>query len=314
MSREVFIVIKRVNMELKFLKVNKMKNILVVEGLKKDFGDFVLENVSFELEENCFMGFIGVNGAGKTTTIKTILGQILKDCGTISFFEKDINMNENEIKNMIGVVLDEGYFYNNLSLKDMKNIISSAYENWDDEVFNNYVKRFNLKLNQRIDALSKSMRMKYSIAIALSHKAKFLIIDEPTSGIETSLKDELINILVEFMKKGGKGVFYATHTTLDLEKVADKLILIDKGQIVFNERKDTLISSHKIIKGKQNILNEDVKKSFISLNYYGEYFEGIIHDISIFNDKKYDITIIQPTIEDIMSAYIEGRDYECLTF
>ncbi|WP_263348559.1 ATP-binding cassette domain-containing protein [Paraclostridium sp. AKS81] len=223
-------------------------------------------------------------------------------------------MNENEIKNMIGVVLDEGYFYNNLSLKEMKNIISYAYENWDDEVFNNYVKRFNLKLNQRIEALSKSMRMKYSIAIALSHKAKFLIIDEPTSGIETSLRNELMNILVEFMKNGGKGVFYATHTMLDLEKVADKLILINKGQIVFNERKDTLISSHKIIKGKQDILNEEIKKSFISLNYYGEYFEGIIHDISIFNDKNYDITMIQPTIEDIMSAYIEGRAYECLTF
>lgn len=291
-----------------------MENILTVEGLKKDFGDFALEDISFTLEENCFTAFIGVKGSGKTTMIKTILGQILKDCGTISFFEKDITMNENEIKNMIGIVLDEGYFYNNLSLKEMKNIISSAYENWDEEVFNNYVKRFNLKLNQRIEVLSKNMRMKYSIAIALSHKAKFLIIDEPTSGIETSLRNELINILVEFMKKGGKGVFYATHTTLDLEKVSDKLILIDKGQIVFNERKDTLISSHKIIKGKQNILNEDVKKSFISLNYYGEYFEGIIHDISIFNDKNYDITMIQPTIEDIMSAYIEGRAYECLTF
>lgn len=291
-----------------------MKNILVVEGLKKDFGDFALENVSFALEENCITGFIGVNGSGKTTTIKTILGQILKDSGTISFFEKDINMNENEIKNMIGVVLDEGYFYNHLSLKEMKNIISSAYENWDEEIFKNYVKRFNLKLNQRIEVLSKGMRMKYSIAIALSHKAKFLIIDEPAIEINPSLRKELINILVEFMKNGGKGVFYSTHTTSDLEKVADKLILINKGQIVFNERKDKLISSHKIVKGKQSILNEDVKRSFISLNYYGEYFEGIAHDISIFNDKKYDITIIQPTIEDIMLAYIEGRDYECLTF
>lgn len=291
-----------------------MKNILVVEGLKKDFGDFALENVSFTLDANCVTGFIGVNGSGKTTTIKTILGQILKDCGTISFFEKDINMNENEIKNMIGVVLDEGYFYNHISLKEMKNIISSAYENWDEEIFKNYVKRFNLKLNQRIETLSKGMKMKYSIAVALSHKAKFLIIDEPTSGIDTLLRKELMNILVEFMEKGGKGVFYATHTTLDLEKVADKLILINKGQIVFNERKDKLIDSHKIIKGKQSILNEEVKKSFISLNYYGEYFEGITHDISNFNDKKYDITMIQPTIDDIMLAYIEGRDYECLTF
>lgn len=314
MSREVFIVIKRVNMELKFLKVNKMKNILVVEGLKKDFGDFVLENVSFELEENCFTGFIGVNGAGKTTTIKTILGQTLKDCGTISFFEKDINMNENEIKNMIGVVLDEDHFYSHLSLKEMKNIIAPAYENWDEEVFKNYIQRFNLKLNQKIDTLSKGMRIKYSIAIALSHKAKILIIDEPSSGLDPIIREEVMKILVEFMKNGGKGLLFSTHITTDLEKIADNLILINKGQIILNERKDKLISSHKIIKGKQCILNEDVKRSFISLNYYGEYFEGIIPDKSIINNKTYDITMIEPTIEDIMSAYIEGRNYECLTF
>lgn len=291
-----------------------MENILEVEGLKKDFGDFSLKDVSLSLEENCITGFIGTNGSGKTTTIKAILGQILKDSGTIKFFGKDIGSSEKEIKNKIGVVLDEGNFYNHLSLKEMKSIIAPAYENWNEEVFKSYIKKFNLKLDQKIDTLSKGMRMKYSIAIALSHKAEILIMDEPTSGLDPLIRKELMNILLAFMKNGGKGVFFSTHITSDLEKVADKLILINKGQIIFNEMKDTLISSHRIVKGKQSILSDEIKNSFVSLNYYGDDFEGLIPDKSIFNDKTYDLTLIRPTIEDIMLAYIEGRNYECLTF
>jgi ABC-2 type transport system ATP-binding protein len=291
-----------------------MKSILEVEKLKKDFGSFGLKSVSFSLEENCITGFIGINGAGKTTTIKTILGQILKDSGTIKLFGKDIESNEKEIKNKIGVVLDEGYFYNHLSLKEMKNIIAPAYKNWDEEIFKSYINKFNLKLNQKIETLSKGMRMKYSIALALSHKAEFLIMDEPTSGLDPLIRTELMNILLEFMKNGGKGVFFSTHITSDLEKVADKLILINKGQIIFNERKETLINSYRIVKGKKGLLSNEMKHSFITFNDYGDDFEGITVDKSIFNKQIDALTLIQPTIEDIMLAYIEGRSCECLTF
>jgi ABC-2 type transport system ATP-binding protein len=196
----------------------------------------------------------------------------------------------------------------------MKNIIAPAYKNWDEEIFKSYINKFNLKLNQKIETLSKGMRMKYSIALALSHKAEFLIMDEPTSGLDPLIRTELMNILLEFMKNGGKGVFFSTHITSDLEKVADKLILINKGQIIFNERKETLINSYRIVKGKKGLLSNEMKHSFITFNDYGDDFEGITVDKSIFNKQIDALTLIQPTIEDIMLAYIEGRSCECLTF
>ncbi|MFT5872597.1 MAG: ABC-2 type transport system ATP-binding protein [Clostridium sp.] len=285
-----------------------MKNILEVNGLKKDFGDFYLDNVSFSLQEGCITGFIGINGAGKTTTIKSILGLVLKDAGSIKLFGKEIDKNEREMKNRIGVVLDEGYFYEDMTLKEMKIIIAAAYSNWDEVVFKGYIHRFKLKLNKKISTLSKGMRMKYSIALALSHHADLLIMDEPTSGLDPLVRNELMDILLEFMREKGKSVFFSTHITSDLDKVADVLLLIDNGKIVFNEEKDMLLDNHGLVKGDKTLINEQTRKLFLTLHETGYSFEGVTNKKSVVRAQMKGVVIERPTIEDIMLTYVGGNE------
>ena len=226
-----------------------MESILKVSDLNKSYGNFSLSNVSFSLPEGCITGFIGVNGAGKTTTLRTILELTNRTSGHIEFFGLDMQSHEQEIKNRIGVVLDGGYFYEELSLAEMKSIIAPAYTSWCEQDFKNYLERFNLNPKQKINTLSKGMKMKYALALALSHKAELLIMDEPTSGLDPLIRSQLLTILTDYMNSGGKGVFFSTHIISDLDKIADMLIMIDNGHIVFQEEKDTLLDYYRIVKG-----------------------------------------------------------------
>lgn len=282
-----------------------MKAVLEVNNLKKELGSFSLEQLTFSLKEGCITGFIGVNGSGKTTTIKTILGLYPKDDGSIKFFGKEMEKNEYEIKNRIGVVLDEGYFYEEMTLKEMKSIIAPAYTNWDESVFLNYINRFDLKLDQKIATLSKGMRMKFAITLALSHHADLLIMDEPTSGLDPLIRNELMEILLDFMEEEGKSVFFSTHITSDLEKVADMLILIDNGKIVFNESKDELLERHALIKGDNSLINEHSTKLFLRLRQTPFGFEGITNKVDQVCEQMKDVIIERPTIEDVMLAYVK---------
>ncbi|MGE6256916.1 ABC transporter ATP-binding protein [Heyndrickxia sporothermodurans] len=283
-----------------------MKPILEIKNLTKSYKNFKLDNVSFSLEEDCITGFIGVNGAGKTTTIKTILNLILKDSGCINFLGENIEQNEGAFKDRIGVVMDEGYFYEDLTLKDMKSVIAPAYSKWDEKAFKHYIDKFNLKLHQKISTLSKGMRMKFAIALALSHHADLLIMDEPTSGLDPLVRSELMEILLEFMKEEGKSVFFSTHITSDLEKVADKLILIDDGQILFNEPKDELLERHALIKGDKALIDEYTKDLFLNLHVTSYGFEGVTNQLSVVKEQMNAIVVEKPSIEQIMLAYI-GR-------
>lgn len=215
--------------------------------------------------------------------------------------------NECEIKNRIGVVLDEGYFYEEMTLKEMKSIIAPAYTNWDESVFLNYINRFNLKLNQKIATLSKGMRMKFAITLALSHHADLLIMDEPTSGLDPLIRNELMEIFLDFMEEEGKSVFFSTHITSDLEKVADMLILIDNGKIVFNESKDELLERHALIKGDNRLINEHSTKLFLRLRQTPFGFEGITNKVDQVCEQMKDIIIERPSIEDVMLAYVKER-------
>ncbi len=288
-----------------------MNTVLEVDGLKKDFTNFSLKDVSFSLLEGCITGFIGVNGSGKTTTIKSILGLVLKDGGSIKLFGEEVNKkNERELKNRLGIVLDEGYFYDEMTLMEMKSIIATAYSNWDEDAFKNYIDRFDLELDQKISTLSKGMKMKYAISLALSHHPDLLIMDEPTSGLDPLVRNELMEILLEFMEEDHKSVFFSTHITSDLDKVADMLILIDNGKIVFNEAKDILLDTYGVVKGDKNLLDEDTRKLFLRLkeNKYG--FEGITNDKAAVHRNMKDVIIERPTIEDIMIGHVGRNENE----
>ncbi|MDC7287971.1 ABC transporter ATP-binding protein [Blautia schinkii] len=283
-----------------------MGNILEISGLNKSYKDFSLTDVSFTLPEDCITGFIGINGAGKTTTIRTILGLTQKTSGTIKLFGKNIETNEQELKNRIGVVLDDGRFYDELTMAEMKSIIAPAYSKWNEKDYKEYMDRFSLNPKQKIITLSKGMRMKFALTLALSHEAELLIMDEPTSGLDPLIRSQLLEIMSDYMKKGGRGVFFSTHITSDLEKVADMLILINNGKILFEQEKDILMDSFRIIKGDSRMLNTDNKKLFMSLEVTEFGFEGITNRVSEIQSSIPGVLTEKPSIEDIMLGYIEG--------
>ena len=194
-----------------------MKYLLELNGVTKKYKEFQLNNLSFNLEKGYIMGFIGPNGAGKSTTIKLIMNLIKKDSGEIKIFGKDYQKEETAIKERIGFVYDENYFYEELTILEMKNIIAPFYKNWDEKTFQKYIKEFNLSLKQKIKELSKGMKMKYSLALALSHKADLIIMDEPTSGLDPIVRNELLEILYDLIQDEEKGILFSTHNTTDLE-------------------------------------------------------------------------------------------------
>ena len=283
-----------------------MTNILEVTGLNKSYGDFSLSNVTFSLPEDCITGFIGVNGAGKTTTLRSILRLTTNTSGTIKLFGLDIEKHESESKNRIGVVMDDGGFYDELTMSEMKNVIAPAYSSWSEQDYKSYMDRFSLNPKQKINTLSKGMRMKYALALALSHKAELLIMDEPTSGLDPLIRSQLLTILTDYMKEGGKGVFFSTHITSDLEKVADMLIMIDHGKIVFQEEKDTLLESYRVVKGDTKDLNQENRKLFQNIKTTDFGFTGVTNQIKEVQECLPGIVIERPTIEDIMLSNIEG--------
>ena len=290
-----------------------MNNILKVEGLSKSYGDFSLTDVTFSLPEECITGFIGINGAGKTTTLRTLLGLTSRSSGNIQFFGLDIDRNEKQIKDRIGVVLDDGCFYDELTLAEMKRIIASAYTSWSEQDFKRYMDMFSLDPKQKINMLSKGMKMKYALALALSHNAELLIMDEPTSGLDPLIRSQLLKILADYMANGGKGVFFSTHITSDLDKIADMLIMIDKGHIIFQEEKDALLDTYRIVKGDMGQLTDDMRKCFLNISETAFGFTGITKQAAEIQRYFSDIIIERPTIEDIMLANI-GREQKMMLF
>lgn len=284
-----------------------MDNILEATGLNKHYDRFSLQDVTFSLQEGCITGFIGVNGAGKTTTLRTILGLISKESGKISIFGMEMEQNEKKIKDRIGIVFDEGCFYDELTIGEMKSVIAPAYTTWCEQDFRTYMDRFSLDTKQKISSLSKGMRMKYSLALALSHKAELLLMDEPTSGLDPLVRSQLLTILKDYMDKGGRGVLFSTHITSDLDKIADMLIMIDNGQILFQEDKDTLLDSYRIVKGDVSQLNESIRKLFLNMEETAFGFTGITRQVSKVMEYVQDVIVERPTIEDIMLANVGRR-------
>ncbi len=283
-----------------------MENILDISGLNKSYGNFSLQDISFSLPEGCITGFIGTNGAGKTTTLRTILGLTSKLSGNVRLFGLDMEANEKQIKERIGIVLDGGGFYEELSLSEMKSIVASAYKSWDEITYRRYLDRFSLNPKQKIQELSKGMRMKYALALSLSHKAELLIMDEPTSGLDPLVRSQLLDILKEYMDNGGRGVFFSTHITSDLDKIADMLIMIDNGKIIFREDKDILLDSYRIIKGGMKDLTKDTDKLFMNISKTAFGFTGITNQLEAVKNAMPDAIIERTTIEDVMLCNIKG--------
>ncbi len=255
------------------------------------------------LEKGTLTGFVGPNGAGKTTTIKSILNIIKPDNGKITVFGMDSVTNELDIKLKLGIVLDDGHFYEDLTLRKMKSLISPMYPTWNDNDYQFYIKKFELPENKKIRDLSRGMRMKYALVLALSHGAELFILDEPTSGLDPLVRNELLETLKDIVIDN-KTVLMSTHITSDLDKIADYLFLIFDGKIILQGKKDEIKDQHAIVKGNGIALLPDYDNFFIGINKSSCGFEGLTDNKSelkkvLPNKTTYEV----PTIEDIILYY-----------
>lgn len=283
-----------------------MENILEIKDLYKEYAGFKLDRVTFNLKKGYIMGFIGPNGAGKTTTIKLIMNLIKRTSGEIRVFDLDNLADEKEIKSKIGFVYDHANFYENFSLDKNAMIIANFYENWDWEVFNNYMEKFKIDKKQKFKELSKGMKMKFALALALSHHADLLIMDEPTSGLDPIFRHEIIKILQEYIEDGNRSILFSTHIISDIEKMADYITFINNGKIVFSEEKSILEDDYRVVKGGLDILDSSLEEEFISLerNKYG--FSGLTRNYEKLYEKYgSNLVIDKPGIEEIM-IYMAG--------
>lgn len=282
-----------------------MEEVLRINNVSKSFDRFTaLDDVSINIKENCITGFLGKNGAGKTTLIKIILGLLHKDGGNITYFNNP-SLKEKDIKERIGVVLDDGYFYGKLSLDQMKDLVAAAYNNWDENKHKTYMKRFKLNGRQSIKSLSKGMKLKYALSLALSHNADLLIMDEPTSGLDPELRRELMTILKEYIQEEGKTIFFSTHITSDLEQVADEVIIINNGKILEQRNKDELLEEYRLIKGSKEIF-QNIKEKDLSLIEKSNYgFTAISNKHREIKGKYPQIIVEKASLEDIFLAKTE---------
>ena len=268
--------------------------------------NFYIKDVSFKMKKGFIMGFVGPNGSGKTTLIKLIMNLLKKDSGNIKILGLDNVEDETEAKDRIGFVYDDSYFYEELSMKEMTDIISVFYSKWDQDKYEDYMKKFNLNGSQRIKSLSKGMKIKYSLAIALSHNAELIIMDEPTDGLDPIFRREILEILQEFIEEGEKSVFFSTHITNDLDKIADYITLIDKGEIVFSESKEYIYDRYKLVKGGLEDITDELEKNLIGLKESRVGFEALIDTSNIESLEIGNLLIEEALLEDIM--YFMNRE------
>lgn len=273
---------------------------LQVQGINKKYEHFQLKDVSFELKKGYIMGFIGANGAGKTTTLKAILNMIHVESGIVKVFEQNFIENEIEIKQKIGYAFGGTDFYTRSRVKKVTNVIKKFYANWNDETYKSYLKKFEINENKKIIELSAGMRVKYNLAIALSHGAKLLILDEPTSGLDPVARDNLLDIFQELVEDGEMSILFSTHITSDLEKCADYITYINEGEIINSEEKDAFIGTYLLLNGSESQL-ETVKNKLISFKTNSFGFTGLMFA------KDYDPSIgiksAVPNLEEIMIYY-----------
>lgn len=253
-----------------------MNNILELHKVNKKLDQFSLNNISFSLPKGFIMGFIGHNGAGKTTTIKLILNMLRKDSGLIKVFGKDNSINKREIMERIGVVMDSPYYVEDWSLLELEQSISPFYKSWNSSVYDNLLKDFHLDSNKKIKELSRGMKVKLMIAVALSHDADLLILDEPTSGLDAPSRNELIDIITTFISDENKGVLFSTHITRDLEKVADYITFINNGNIFYNGTKDDLLEKYLIVKGRKGELTRKEQSYIHGYREHSVGFDGLV--------------------------------------
>lgn len=283
-----------------------MDAILEVKDLTKQYDGFTLDHVSFTVPGGCIMGLIGENGAGKSTTIKAILDLIHKDEGKVTFWGKDLAQAP-EMKEDIGVVFDGISFYETLTPARVGRILGEAYKNWDDNLYKEYLRRFSLPTDKEIKGLSKGMKAKLSIAAALGHRPKFLILDEATSGLDPVMRDDMLDVFLEFVQDEEHSILMSSHITTDLEKVADYITFIHQGQMMFCKSKDELRYRYGVVRCGAAVFGQMDSADVLAWRKEAYQWDVLVPDKEKARRLYKNAVVDDATIDDILLLYVKGE-------
>lgn len=279
------------------------------KGLCRSLGRFSLQNINLELPRGYIMGFIGPNGAGKSTTIKLLMNLLRPDSGQVRILGRDYHHDSNEIKSRVGYVGEEQWFYEESSVAWTGEFVSRYYPNWDERQFAELLGKFGIERSKRIKQLSKGMRVKLALALALAHNPELLIMDEPTSGLDPLVRKEVLQELLAVMQDERRSVFFSSHITEDLEKVADYVTFINGGQVILAGEKDDLEDRYRSVRFAQNSASERVKESLLAFHSDGFSGIGVTDNLSRlmcqFPGVQFDVRKLG--LDDILSLLVKGE-------
>lgn len=262
--------------------------------------EFKLQNISFNVPKGSIVGFVGKNGAGKSSTINTILNIIQKDSGEVTFFGEAMTDVTKSIRNDIGVVFDAIHFSGDLTPKKLEKVLNNIYNNWDSVLFFSYLERFHIPTNKKIKTFSRGMTMKLSISVALSHKAKMLILDEATAGLDPVVREEMLDVFLEFVEDENHSILISSHISTDLEKISDYIVFIDNGKIILTEKKDTLVYEYGIARMKQSDVDKLNQAEYLALRKRGLQFEVLVENKNQFLREYPNVIVDHATIDEIL--------------
>lgn len=284
----------------------EMDHAIVIENLSKTYPGFALSEVSLTLPRGSIMGFIGENGAGKTTTIKLILNMLHRDGGSVRILGRDNRKDEKAVKERLGVVLGDLNLPETMNALKISNMMSGIYPGWEEALFFSHLGRFGLQKSRKIKAYSRGMKMKLSIAIALSHGAELLLLDEPTSGLDPIVRDEILDIFLDFIQDETHSVFVSTHIVEDLEKIADYITFIHKGRIILSEEKDGLLERFVILKGPKEDFAAFDRSELIGYKE-NQFGAQAMAEAKVWRKKAAGLAADPARIQDIMLYYVKGE-------
>lgn len=285
-----------------------MNNILELQNVSKQFGNsgFVLDNISFNLPYGSIMGYVGENGAGKTTTIGCILNTLSKNDGIIKLFGKEMGDADISLREEIGVVYDGDNFPDYLSAEKLASVMRGMYRNWDDALYNKKLENFKLSKKQKIKTYSKGMTMKLAIAAALAHHPKLLILDEATSGLDPVMREDILDVFLDFVQDEKHSILLSSHITSDLEKIADYITFIHNGKIILSAKKDDLIYQYGIMRCKSETFSTMDKSDIIAYRKRDYQIDVLVSDIKIAKRKYRGVVIDTVSVDEIMLLLVRG--------
>lgn len=286
-----------------------MDNILELHQVCKTFPktNFTLDHVSFSIPYGSIMGFVGENGAGKTTTIGCVLNTVSKDSGTIKIFGKELADTDTELKEKIGVVYDGDNFPAYWTAEQLSDVMQGLYANWDNDLFKKYLNDFRLLPNQKIKSYSRGMTMKLAVAAALSHHPQLLILDEATSGLDPIMRDDMLDVFLEFVQDENHSILLSSHITSDLEKIADYITFIHNGKLIMAASKNDLVYNFAVMRCKESQFLELDPGDILAYRKRDYQIDVLVSNGNEIQRKYRNAVIDHVSVDEIMLLLVKGE-------